>query len=120
MSIVTFNRLTFFVLCTTASMTFFIFSAGSARYRRRRFFLLLYITHRLSMHYSQSKPRALAPPPSAPSAPSLQPAPRSDVDFRISLFQSQLAAPQASFVHVPDPQASCPARLELDACSPIL
>ena len=103
-----------FVLCTAAPMTFFIIAAGSARYRRWWFFLLLYITHRLSIHYCQSKPRALSP------APSPQPAPRSDVDFRITLFQSQLAAPQALFVHVPDPQAPCPARLELDARSPIL
>ena len=101
MSIVTFNCITFFVLCTEAPMSFFIFAARSARYRRRRFFLLLYITLRLSLHYSQSKPMALPPPPSAPSAPSPQPAPRSDVEFRISLFQSQLAAPQALFVQVP-------------------
>ena len=120
MSIVTFNRLTFFVLCTAAPMSFFIFAAGSARFRRRRFFLLLYITLRLSLHYSQSQPLALTPPPSAPSAPSPQPAPQSDVEFRITLFQSQLAAPQALFVQVPDPQAPCPARLELDARSPIL
>ena len=52
-----------------------------------------------------------------PSAPSPQPA---DVEFRFTLFQSQLAAPQALFVQVPDPQAPCPARLELDALSPIL
>ena len=83
------------IVCTAAPMTFFIFAARSARYRRRRFFLLLYITHRLSIHYSHSKPRALTPPPSAPSP---QPAPRSDVEFRITLFQSQLAAPQALFV----------------------
>ena len=101
-------------------MTFFIFAARSARYRRRWFFLLLYITHRLSIHYSQSKPRALTPLPSAPSAPSPQPALRSDVEFRITLFQSQLAAPQALFVQVPNPQAHCPARLELDARSSIL
>ena len=82
--------------------------------------MLLYIVHRLSIHYSQSKPRALTPPPSAPSAPSLQPAPPSDVGFRITLFQSQLAAPQALFFQIPDPQAPCPARLELDARSPIL
>ena len=98
-------------------MTFFIFAAGGARYRQRWFFLLLYITHRLSIHYSQSKSRALTPPPSAPFP---HPAPWSDVEFRITLFQSQLTAPQALFVHVPDPQAPCPARLELDACSPIL
>ena len=97
-------------------MTFFIFAAGSARYRRRRFFLLLYITHRLLIHYSQSKPRALTPPPSAPSAPSPQPAPWSDV----TLFQSHLAVPQGVFVHVSDPQAPCPDRLELDARNPIL
>ena len=60
---------------------------------------------------------ALTPPPSAPSP---QPAPRSDVVFRITLFQSQLAAPQAFFVQVPDPRAPCPARLELDTRSPIL
>ena len=101
-------------------MTFFICAAGSVRYRRRRFFLLLYITHRLSIHYSQSKPRALTPPPSTPSEPFPQPAPRSDVEFRITLFQSHLAAPQALFVHVPDPQAPCLAWLELDARSPIL
>ena len=101
-------------------MTFFNFAVGSARYRQGRFFLLLYVTHCLSIHYSQSKPRALTPPPSPPSAPSLQPALRSDVDFKITLFQPQLAAPQALFVHVPDPQAPCPARLELDARSPIL
>ena len=82
--------------------------------------MLLYITHRLSIHDSQSKPRALTPPPSTPSAPSQHPAPRSNVEFRVTLFQSQLAAPQALFVHVPDPQAPCPARLELDARSPIL
>ena len=82
--------------------------------------MLLYITHRLSIHYSQSKPRALTPPPSASSAPSQQPAPWSDVEFRITLFQSQLAAHQALFVHVPDPHAPCPALLELDARSPIL
>ena len=82
--------------------------------------MLLYITHRLSIHYSQSKSRALTPPPSAPSAPSPQPAPLSNVEIWITLFQSQLAAPQALFVHVPDPQAPCPARLELDARSPIL
>ena len=82
--------------------------------------MLLYITHRLSIHYSQSKPRALTPPPSAPSTPSPQPAPRFDVEFRITLFQSQLAAPQALFVHVPDPQAPCPARLELEDRSPVL
>ena len=120
MSIVTFNRLTFFVLGTAAPMSFFIFAAGSARYRLRRFFLLLYITLRLSLHYSQSQPVALTLPPSAPSAPSPQPASRSDVEFRITLFQSQLAAPQALFVQVPDPQAPCPARLELDARSPTL
>ena len=96
-----------FVLCTAAPMTFFIFDAGCARYEQRRFFLLLYIRHRLSIHYSQSKPKA-----SAPSAPSPQPAPRSDVEFRIdllasqvstlpSLFLSQLDAPQALFVHYP-------------------
>ena len=101
-------------------MTFFVFAAGSAQYRRWRFFLLLYITHRLSIHKSLSKPRALTPPPSAPSVPSPQPAPRSDVEFRITLFQSQLAAPQAFCVQVPDPQTPCPARLELDARSPIL
>ena len=101
-------------------MTFFIFAAGSARYRRGRFFLLPYITHRLSIHYSQSKPKALPPSPSSPPAPSPQPAPRFDVDFKITLFQSQLAATQALFVHVPAPQASCPVRLELDARSPIL
>ena len=95
-------------------MTFFIFAAGSARYRRGRFFLLLYIAHRLSIHYSQSKPRALTPPPCPPSTPSPQPAPRSDVEFKITLFQSQQAAPPALFVHVRDPQAPCPARLELD------
>ena len=82
--------------------------------------MLLYITLRLSLHYSQSKPMALAPPPSAPSAPSPQPALRSDVEFRFTLFQSQLAAPQVLLVQVPDPQAPCLARLELDACSPIL
>ena len=109
-----------FVLCTAALMTFFIFAAGSARYRRKWFFLLLYIAHRLSIHDSQSKPRALTPPPSTPSAPSQQPAPWSNVEFRVTLFQSQLAAPQALFVHVPDPQAPCPARLELDARSPFL
>ena len=108
-----------FVLCTVAPMMFFIFAAGGARYRRRRFFLFLYITHRLSIH-CQSEPKALTPPPSAPSSSSPQPAPRSDVEFRITLFQSQLAAPQALFVHVPDPQAPCPSRLELDARSPIL
>ena len=64
-SIVTFNRLTF-LYC----VPFFIFAAGCARYEQRRFFLLLYIRHRLSIHYSQSKPKASAPPPSAPSAPS--------------------------------------------------
>ena len=101
-------------------MTFFIFAAGSERYRRGRFFLLLYVTHRLSIPYCQSKPRALTPPPSPPPAPSPQPAPRSDVEFKITLFQSQLAAPQALFVHVPDPLAPCPARLELDARSPFL
>ena len=77
MSVVTFNRLTFFVLCTAAPMTFFIFSVGCARYEQRRFFLLLYIRPRLSIHYSHSKPKASAPPPSVPSAPSPQPAPRS-------------------------------------------
>ena len=82
--------------------------------------MLIYVTHRPSIHYSQSKRRALTPPPSLPSAPSPQPAPRSDVDFMITLFQSQLAAPESLFVHVPDPQAPCPARLELDARSPIL
>ena len=93
-------------------MTFFIFAAGCARYERRRFFLLLYIRHHLSKHYSQSKPKASAPPPSAPSMPSPQPAPRSDVEFRIelsasqvstlpALFLSQLDAPQALFVHYP-------------------
>ena len=93
-------------------MTFFIFAAGCARYEQRRFFLLLYIRHRLSKHYSQSKPKAMAPPPSAPSAPSLQPAPRSDVEFSVdllasqvstlpALFLSQLDAPQALFIHYP-------------------
>ena len=101
-------------------MTFFIFTARSAQYRRGRFFLLHYVTHCLLIHYSQSKPRALTPTPSPPSAPSPQPAPRSVVEFKITLFQSQLAAPQALFVYVPDPQAPCPARLELDARSPIL
>ena len=66
------------------------------------------------------QPWALTPPPYAPSVPSPQPALQSDVDFRITLFKSQLAAPQALFVRVPDPQASCPARLQLDARSPIL
>ena len=70
---------------------------------------MLYIRHRLSIHYSQSKPKASAPPPSAPSP---QPALRSDVEFRIdllasqvstllALFLSQLDAPQAVFVHYP-------------------
>ena len=73
---------------------------------------MLYIRHRLSIHYSQSKPKASAPPPSAPSAPSPQPALLSDVEFRINLlasqvstlpalFLSQLDAPQAFFVHYP-------------------
>ena len=135
-------------------MTFFIFAAGCAKYEQRRFFLLLYIRPRLSIYYSQSKPKASAPPPSAPSAPSPQPAPRSVVEFRIDLlasqvstlpplFLSQLDAPQALFVHfhicssprlahqgivtqasaglhIPAPQAPCPARLDLDARSPIL
>ena len=68
---------------------------------------MLYIRHHLSIHYSQSKPKA-----SAPSAPSPQPAPRPDVEFRIdllssqvstlpALFLSQLDAPQALFVHYP-------------------
>ena len=93
-------------------MTFFIFAAGCARYEQRRFFLLLYIRHRLSKHYSQSKPKASAPPPSAPSVPSPQPAPRSDVEFRINslasqvstlpaLFLSQLDAPQAFICSLP-------------------
>ena len=82
--------------------------------------MLLYIAHRLSIHYSQSKPRALTPPSSAPSVPSPQPSQRSDVEFRIAMFQSRLAAPQALFVQIPVPQAPCPARLELDARSPIL
>ena len=92
--------------------------------------MLLYIRHRLSIHYSQSKPKASAPP-SAPSAPSPQPAPRSDVEFRIdllasqvsnlpALFLSQLDAPQALFLQVPAPLDPCPARLVLDARSPIL
>ena len=38
MSIVTFHRLTFFVLCTGATMSVFIFAARSARYRWRGFF----------------------------------------------------------------------------------
>ena len=93
-------------------MTFFIFAAGCARYEQRRFFLLLYIRHRLSIHYSQSKPKASAPPPSAPSAPSPQSSPRSDVEFCIDLLASQVStlpalllsqldAPQALFVHYP-------------------
>ena len=88
--------------------------------------MLLYIRHRLSIHYSQSKPKA-----SAPSAPSPQPAPWSDVEFHIdllasqvsnlpSLFLSQLDAPQALFLQVPAPLDPCPARLVLDAHSPIL
>ena len=81
---------------------------------------MLYITLRLLLHYSQSKPMALIAPPSAPSAPSPQPASRSDVEFRITLFHSQPAAPQALFVKVPDPQAPCPDRLESDARCPIL
>ena len=111
-----------------APLTFFIFAVGCARYEQRRFFLLLYIRHRLSIHYSQSKPKASAPPPSAPFP---QPARRSDVEFRIdllasqvstlpALFLSQLDAPQALFVQVPAPLAPCPARLVLDARSPIL
>ena len=71
---------------------------------------MLYIRHCLSIHYSQSKPKASAPPHSAPSAPSQQPAPRSDVEFHIDLLASrvstlpalclsQLDAPQALFVH---------------------
>ena len=85
--------------------------------------MLLYIKHRLSIYYSQSKPMAYAPPPSAPSP---QPATQSGVDFNSkvlpfpALFQSQLAAPQALFVQVPAPQAPCPARLELDARTPVL
>ena len=88
-------------------MTFFIFAAGCARYEQRRFFLLLYIRPRLSIHYRQSKPQA-----SAPSAPSPQPAPRSVVEFLIDLlgsqvstlpglFLSQLDAPEALFVNFP-------------------
>ena len=92
-SIVTFKPSYVFVLCTAAPMPFFIFAAGSARYKRRRFFLLLYITHRLSIHYRQSKPRALTPPPSAPSAPSPQPAPQSDVAFTITLFSVSTSCP---------------------------
>ena len=73
---------------------------------------MLYIRHRLSIHYSQSKPKASAPPPSAPSAPSPKPALQSDVEFCIdllasqvstlpALFLSQLDAPQALFVRCP-------------------
>ena len=51
--------------------------------------MLLYIRHRLSIHYNQSKPKASAPPPSAPSVPSPLPAPRSAVEFRIDLLASQ-------------------------------
>ena len=39
-----------FLLCTAAPMTFFIFTGRSARFRQGRFFLLLYITHRLWIH----------------------------------------------------------------------
>ena len=85
---------------------FFIFAAGCARYEQRRFFLLLYIRHRLSIHYSQSQPKASAPLPSAPSVPSPQPAPRSDIEFRIDLLASQASTLPALFLSQLDaPQA---------------
>ena len=77
--------------------------------------LLLYVKHRRTLKSKCSKPKtqaSLPPPPAAASVPSSHPAPRSDLESRLALiasqvsalselFQSRLAAPQATsdFLH---------------------
>ena len=92
--------------------------------------LLLYVKHRRSLKAKRSKSKNQAPPPpAAPSVPSLQPTPRSDLESRLDtlanqvlalseLFQSRLAAPQAFDGSLPASQAPSQARLESDALYP--
>ena len=92
--------------------------------------LLLYVKHHRSLKAKRSKPKTQAPPPpAAPSVPSPQPAPRSDLESCLDtlasqvlalseLFQSRLAAPQAFDGSLPASQAPSQARLESDVCCP--
>ena len=91
---------------------------------------MLYVKHKKTLKSKQSKLKALAPPPApAPSVPSPQQPPRSDIDARLdlltsqvlaltALLNSQLASPQASLDSAPASQAPGPAWLESDARSP--
>ena len=78
---------------------------------------MLYVKQRRLLKAKLSKPKNQAPrPPAAPSVPSLQPAPRSDLESRLDtlasqvlalseLFQSRIAAPQAFDGSLPASQA---------------
>ena len=94
--------------------------------------MLLYVKHRRTFKSKRSKPKIQAPPPrppSAPSVPSSHPAPRSDIESRLELLGSQVAAlselftarlgaPQAIGEFLPASHAPSQARLESDACCP--
>ena len=94
--------------------------------------MLLYVKHRRTLKSKRSRPKIQAPPPPPPvaaSVPSSHPAPRSDLESRLELiasqvsalselFQSRLAAPQATGDFVPASHAPSQTRLESDARCP--